>query len=102
MEVDIVTNKIEALFTQTVLQLDLGPVGIAGPKGDTGDTGPQGPTGATGATGPAGADGVGVPAGGTTGQVLTKTNATDYATEWTTPSGGGITEADVTALAVAL
>ena len=30
-----------------------------------------------------------VPAGGTTGQVLAKTSATDYATAWTTPSGGG-------------
>jgi hypothetical protein len=26
-----------------------------------------------------------VPAGGTTGQVLTKSSATDYATGWTTP-----------------
>jgi hypothetical protein len=44
-----------------------------------GDTGPQG---ATGATGP------GVAAGGTTGQVLTKTSATDYATNWQTPTPG--------------
>lgn len=30
-----------------------------------------------------------LPAGGTTGQVLTKTSATDYAAVWATPSGGG-------------
>ena len=30
-----------------------------------------------------------VPAGGTTGQVLTKTSATDHAVSWQTVSGGG-------------
>ena len=30
-----------------------------------------------------------MPVGGTTGQVLAKTSATDYATAWTTPSAGG-------------
>lgn len=56
------------------------------PKGDKGDTGD------TGETGPAGADGVGVPTGGTTGQVLKKASGTDYDTEWGDdeglPSGG--------------
>jgi hypothetical protein len=73
-----------------------GPQGPTGPTGPTGDTGPQGETGATG---PAGADGVdgadgatgdtgpagpGVAAGGSEGQVLTKSSSTDYATEWQT------------------
>jgi hypothetical protein len=49
-----------------------------------------GPPGPQGSQGPAG---TGVPAGGATGQVLTKTSATDYATNWQTPSGGGITDA---------
>lgn len=42
-------------------------------------------------TGPAtpGAPGIGVPAGGTTGQVLTKSSNVDFATGWTTPSAGG-------------
>lgn len=40
--------------------------------GPTGDTGPMGPAGP------------GVPAGGTTGQFLRKTSATDYATNWQT------------------
>jgi hypothetical protein len=39
-------------------------------------------TGATGATGPAGADGVGIPAGGSTTQILAKSSGTNYATEW--------------------
>jgi hypothetical protein len=30
-----------------------------------------------------------IPAGGTTSQVLAKINATDYNTQWVTPSGGG-------------
>lgn len=50
-----------------------GEQGIQGVKGDTGDTGPQGP---------AGADGQGVPLGGTTGQVLSKSSASDYDTSW--------------------
>ena len=41
-----------------------------------------------GQNGAPGADGVGVPSGGTTGQVLAKTSGTDYATEWVTPYTG--------------
>ncbi len=33
--------------------------------------------------------GVGVPAGGTTGQILAKTSGADYATAWVSPIGGG-------------
>jgi len=43
---------------------------------------PAGPAGPAGPTGPAGA---GVAAGGTTGQALTKINATDFNTQWTGP-----------------
>ena len=50
--------------------------------------GTRGATGATGATGAAGADGQGVPAGGSTDQVLKKTDETDYNPEWADPSGG--------------
>ena len=72
-----------------------GPTGPAGSDGDDGATGPAGPAGATGPAGPTGvtgatgAAGVGVPAGGSTGQVLTKTSSADYATAWTTVSGVG-------------
>ncbi len=61
--------------------------GVAkGADGAAGATGPKGDTGATGA------NGIGVPAGGSTGQVLRKTNGTDYNTSWITltglPTGG--------------
>jgi hypothetical protein len=83
-----------------------GPQGIqgaTGPKGDTGDTGPtgatgpQGPTGLTGATGPEGPQGIqgiqgiqgetgatgpGVASGGTSGQILSKIDGTNYNTQW--------------------
>jgi Collagen triple helix repeat (20 copies) len=69
-----------------------GATGDTGATGATGATGPQGPAGATGATGPAGAKGdtgAGVPTGGTTGQILSKVNATDYNTTWIdAPTGG--------------
>lgn len=42
-----------------------------------------------GADGATGADGVGVPVGGTTGQVLNKTSAVDYATGWADVATGG-------------
>lgn len=52
---------------------------------------PKGDTGATGATGAAGPSGVavGLPTGGTTGQLLAKTSNADYATGWTNATSGG-------------
>jgi hypothetical protein len=41
--------------------------------------------------------GPGVAAGGTTGQVLTKINGTDYNTQWTTPAAGTVTSVTGTA-----
>jgi hypothetical protein len=55
-------------------------------------TGPVGPTGGPGPAGPEGPAGVGVPSGGTTGQVLKKRSGTDYDTEWADESGGGVTD----------
>ena len=54
--------------------------GTVATPGAQGLPGPQGPVG------PAGAPGVGVPAGGLTGQFLTKSSNLDYATAWTTIS----------------
>ena len=54
-----------------------------------GSEGPAGPEGTQGEQGPAGADGLGVPAGGTTGQVLTKASGADNDTEWADSAGGG-------------
>jgi len=68
---------------------------LGNPPSETGnwsllaDSGAAGATGATGAAGADGADGVGVPVGGTTGQVLAKIDGTDYNTEWVDQSGGG-------------
>lgn len=42
-----------------------------------------------GTPGADGADGVGVPPGGTTGQVLAKASAADYDTAWVDQTGGG-------------
>ena len=68
---------------------------IQGPKGEKGDKGDVGPQGIQGATGPQGVQGIqgpngeGVPAGGTSGQVLTKASSTDYDTVWLDSTGGG-------------
>ena len=66
-----------------------GDPGEQGPKGDPGDPGPKGDPGDKGPKGDPGPAGPGVPAGGTTGQVLTKVDGTDYNTEWKDPTGGG-------------
>lgn len=75
---------------------DTGPTGEPGPKGDKGDTGPTGATGPQGPRGPQGEQGIqgppgpageGVPAGGTAGQVLTKTAS---GTAWEDAPAGGI------------
>lgn len=74
--------------------------GAQGEQGIQGIQGVQGEKGETGATGAQGAPGVGVPAGGTTGQVPTKASDTDYDIEWTTPSGGASTLAELTDTAI--
>lgn len=59
-----------------------GDTGPQGPQGEQGIQGEQGPQGEQGIQGPQGEQGVGVPSGGTTGQVLTKKSNTDYDYEW--------------------
>lgn len=58
--------------------------GPQGPVGPQGVQGPQGPQGVEGPQGPVGPAGMGVPAGGTAGQVLVKNTSTDYDTSWQT------------------
>ena len=68
-----------------------GPQGEQGPtgaKGDAGQQGPQGPKGDMGDPGPQGPAGVGVPSGGTAGQILSKTAD---GTAWTDPPSVGVT-----------
>ena len=68
-----------------------GADGQDGQDGQDGADGQDGKDGADGQDGQDGADGQGVPAGGTTGQILSKTDATDYNTEWVdAPSGGSV------------
>lgn len=77
-------------------QGEAGSPGLQGQKGETGPEGPQGPQGVQGAPGEKGEkgdDGVGVPAGGTTGQVLVKASNADYDTVWGDQTGGGSTPA---------
>jgi len=68
---------------------NLGGTGIQGPAGPAGADGATGATGSPGATGPAGADGLGVPPGGTTAQVLAKKSNADNDTDWVDQTGGG-------------
>ncbi len=77
------------------ITVDIISTGPAGPTGPTGPAGPTGATGATGPQGPAGTNGVGVPAGGTTGQVLAKIDGTDYNTQWVSGGGGGATDLSI-------
>ncbi len=63
--------------------------GTNGVDGATGPMGPQGIQGIAGTNGTNGTNGQGVPAGGTTGQILSKVNGTDFNTQWVTPSTGG-------------
>lgn len=48
-----------------------------------------GERGQQGETGPAGKDGVGVPSGGSSGQILAKSSNADYETHWINPPSGG-------------
>lgn len=56
---------------------------LVGPQGD------QGVSGQDGIDGTDGANGVGVPVGGTTGQVLSKASGADYDTAWVNPAEAG-------------
>jgi len=62
--------------------------GVPNPIVVVSSPGPIGPAGATGAAGTNGTNGVGVPVGGTTGQVLSKIDGTNYNTQWSTPAAG--------------
>jgi len=78
-----------------------GATGAQGDQGIQGVTGDTGATGATGDTGAAGADGLGVPAGGTTGQVLEKIDGVDNNTQWgNAPAAQTFLHEDLTDIAV--
>jgi len=64
---------------------DTGAQGSQGIKGDRGDKGDPGDRGTDGTNGIDGVDGVGVPTGGTTGQILAKNSNDPFDTTWVTP-----------------
>lgn len=88
-----------------------GATGAQGPQGETGVQGPQGVQGATGATGATGANGAsgsagsqglkgdtgaGVASGGSTDQILSKVNSTDYNTHWITNNLNNLSDVTIT------
>lgn len=89
----LIVTVAQVTYTQA------GATGATGPQGPAGDPGPQGDQGiAVQGTAPANttilwadtseAGSMVVPAGGTTGQALTKNSNDDYDTEWTTITAG--------------
>ena len=107
--VGIASTVLNADYTLTITLTDgtsYTTPSIRGEKGDTGRA-PQITASKTGNTttiyadGVAigavqdGEDGIGVPTGGTAGQVLTKKSATDGDTEWQDASGGTVTDVTV-------
>lgn len=69
----------------------VGADGADGAQGPPGNDGAPGVDGSDGATGPAGP---GLPAGGTTGQMIYKASGTDYDTAWGDAPAGGTGSAD--------
>ena len=66
-----------------------GTSGGSGAQGAHGAQGAAGTSGTSGQTGAQGVAGVGIPAGGSTGQILSKKTGSDYDTEWINNTGGG-------------
>lgn len=62
-----------------------------GARGQTGPVGPQGPQGVQGPQGIPGQDGVGLPTGGTAGQVPVKQSSADFDIAWETPPAAPVT-----------
>lgn len=78
----ITSPNIVAAVTHPVIAVEI----QGGAKGAPGEPGTPGSPGQDGEDG---APGVGVPAGGATGQVLRKASNIDYDTEWSAGGGGG-------------
>lgn len=86
--VDTIAENLSDEIVDTV-QTELAEGDYKGEKGDKGDTGEKGEKGDTG---------IGIPVGGTTGQVLAKASDTDYDTHWVNQSGGSGGTSDYTDL----
>lgn len=77
--IDLPYGNLLFVFDGTTWRVNPDVIGWQGEKGDTGATGPQG---IQGIQGPAGADGLGVPAGGNTLDILAKNSGADNDTVW--------------------
>ena len=88
--ISVVNAKVD--FDDTlVISLSNGKeINVGEVKGEKGDSGRDGNTGS---------NGIGVPTGGTTGQVLAKNSDADYDTEWISDGGGSGTVTSVAATA---
>ena len=78
--VSITSNPISVAIQSDTIAISFansGPQGVTGPQGAIGPAGPTGPSG------------IGLPPGGTTGQVATKASNNDYDVEWSSAGGSG-------------
>lgn len=75
-------GMVQSLQDVTISDGAQGPQGIQGIQGVPGQDGQDGRDGQDGAPGPQGDPGVGVPAGGTTDEILIKASDADYVTRW--------------------
>jgi hypothetical protein len=89
--INVVGNAVDGLtVTYGIPQGERGEQGIQGEKGEPGQQGERGEKGEKGEQGESGSTGIGVPTGGTTGQVLQKASSADHDTAWKT-----LTAADI-------
>lgn len=80
---DFIIKRNSPIFSVTKVERSV-TLDHSGRRGLTGEVGPIGPQGIQGIQGIQGEVGQGVPAGGTTGQLLAKNSNTDYDSEWLT------------------
>lgn len=80
-----VTNLGDTTHVRLEFTIPRGAPGADGAPGAPGQAGKDGAPGADGKPGPQGPAGPGLPSGGTSGQLIRKSGADDYQTEWFTP-----------------
>ncbi len=83
------TTIVETIRCMLEQGIGEGRPGPRGPAGQPGQDGVDGQDGEDGEDGQDGDNGIGVPPGGTTGQMLVKIDNTDFNTEWVDPPVGG-------------
>lgn len=81
-----VVNLGDTTHVRLEFTIPRGEPGADGAPGAPGQPGKDGTPGADGEPGPQGPAGPGLPSGGTTGQLIRKSGADNYQTEWFTPA----------------